>query len=156
MPVAACARFADANWAGVGSMPTGLAPRLASHAEMYAVPQPSSITSKPSTMPSGEFREASLTLKTPLVIYSSRHSLSARSSVCSAFIRVQALMLPATASGSGVVRQLVTLGWLHPGSVAARSLCRWYRDEGAVLTYRGGSTSSMPIATTPRASRSGG
>ena len=45
---AASAR-AVSSCAGVTSTPTGRAPRRASHAEKYAVPQPSSITSLPST-----------------------------------------------------------------------------------------------------------
>ena len=53
--------------AGVTSTPTGLAPRRASQAETYAVPQPSSTTSRPSTSPRLP-REASGTPKTPHVI----------------------------------------------------------------------------------------
>ncbi len=44
-------RRAVASWAGVMSTPTGRAPRFASHAEKYAVPQPSSTTSRPLTSP---------------------------------------------------------------------------------------------------------
>jgi hypothetical protein len=40
-----------ASWAGVTSTSTGRAPCLASHAEKYAVPHPSSTTSKPETSP---------------------------------------------------------------------------------------------------------
>ena len=41
----------SSSCAGVGSTPTTRAPRLASHAEKYAVPQPSSTTSRPRTSP---------------------------------------------------------------------------------------------------------
>ena len=44
-------RRALSSCAGVMSTPTGRAPALASHAETYAVPQPSSTTSRPSTSP---------------------------------------------------------------------------------------------------------
>ena len=49
IPVSGCIRRAVSSCAGVGSTPTGRAPRRASHAEKYAVPQPSSTTSSPST-----------------------------------------------------------------------------------------------------------
>ena len=48
-PNSACIRRAVSSWAGVMSIPTGRAPRRASQAEMYAVPQPSSIVSIPAT-----------------------------------------------------------------------------------------------------------
>ena len=51
MPVSAMARRAVSSCAGVMSTPTGRAPRIASRAEKYAVPQPSSTTSTPSTSP---------------------------------------------------------------------------------------------------------
>ena len=56
---------------GVTSTPTGRAPCRASHAEKYAVPQPSSTTSSPSTSPSTPSR-ARGTPNTPHVISSSR------------------------------------------------------------------------------------
>ena len=46
-----CTRRAVSSCAGVTSTPTGRAPRLASQAEKYAVPQPSSTTSSPTTSP---------------------------------------------------------------------------------------------------------
>ena len=66
-PVRSCMRRAVASWAGVGSTPTGRAPRIASCAEKYAVPQPSSMTSRPDTSPSGEPMASSRTPKTPQV-----------------------------------------------------------------------------------------
>ena len=50
---------AVSSWAGVTSTPTGRAPRRASQAETYAVPQPSSTTSSPST-DSGSTRDLRL------------------------------------------------------------------------------------------------
>ena len=50
-PVSRCSRRAVSSCAGVGSTPTTRAPRRASQAEKYAVPQPSSTMSSPSTSP---------------------------------------------------------------------------------------------------------
>ena len=49
MPNRACIWRAVASCSGELSMPTGRAPRRASQAETYAVPQPSSTTSSPAT-----------------------------------------------------------------------------------------------------------
>src|SRR4051812_30051316 len=51
IPDSAMQRRAVSSWAGVMSTPTGRAPSLASQAETYAVPQPSSTASSPSTSP---------------------------------------------------------------------------------------------------------
>src|SRR5262249_5149478 len=58
-----------ASWAGVTSTPVGRAPRRASQAEKYAVPQPSSTTSRPQTSPSTP-SSCSGTLKLPQVMSS--------------------------------------------------------------------------------------
>ena len=57
-PCSAWSARAVSSWAGVMSTPTGRAPRRASHAETYAVPQPSSIVSRPAT--SGRIRSLRL------------------------------------------------------------------------------------------------
>jgi len=62
-------RRAVASCAGVGSTPTGRAPRFASHAEKYAVPQPSSTTSSPATSPSEPMSSSGIE-KTPQKILS--------------------------------------------------------------------------------------
>ena len=51
MPVSRWSRRAVSSCAGVTSIPTGRAPRRASHEEKYAVPHPSSTTSRPATSP---------------------------------------------------------------------------------------------------------
>ena len=67
MPNRSWQRRADSSWAGVTSTPIGRAPRRASQAEKYAVPQPSSTTSKPRTSPSTSSC-CSGTLKMPQVM----------------------------------------------------------------------------------------
>ncbi len=49
-PKRSCMRRAVASCAAELSIPTGWAPRRASHAETYAVPQPSSIASRPASV----------------------------------------------------------------------------------------------------------
>ena len=80
MPVFACMRRAVSSCAGVMSTPTGRAPSFASHAEKYAVPQPSSTTSSPATSPR-TFSSDSSTPQTPHEISSSAQFVSAFSSV---------------------------------------------------------------------------
>ena len=80
MPVFAIMRRAVASCAGVMSTPTGRAPRFASQAEKYAVPQPSSTTSSPATSPS-TFSSDSSTAQMPHEISSSAQLVSAFSSV---------------------------------------------------------------------------
>ena len=73
----ACIRRAVASCASELSMPTGLAPRRASQAETYAVPQPSSITSIPAASSGNIPTSASGTLQIPQVGSSSCQFLSA-------------------------------------------------------------------------------
>src|SRR5438067_124487 len=99
MPVSRCMRRAVANCAGVGSMPTGRAPRFAIHAEKYAVPHPSSTTSRPSSF--GKTRSSDSGMRQiPHVISSCAHDSAARASVYSAFARVQLATFCATYSGN--------------------------------------------------------
>ena len=88
MPNSAWQRRAVASCAGVTSTPTGRAPRRASQAETYAVPQPSSITSRPATSPS-EPSDDSGTPKTPQVISAAAQLSLAFASVYAAFASVQ-------------------------------------------------------------------
>src|SRR2546421_1293340 len=99
MRVSRCMRRAVANCAGVGSMPTGRAPRFAIHAEKYAVPHPSSTTSRPSSF--GKTRSSDSGMRQiPHVISSCAHDSAARASVYSAFARVQLATFCATYSGN--------------------------------------------------------
>ena len=78
-PKRSCISRAVASWAGVTSTPTGRAPRRASQAETYAVPQPSSTTSRPSTE-SGSTRASDSGMpQTPQVISSEAHARGASS-----------------------------------------------------------------------------
>ncbi len=88
MPCSACRRRAVASCCSELSMPTGRAPRRASHAETYAVPQPSSIASLPvrssgsrwssasgmSQMPHFSSPRDSRQLRSPFGMYSAAHS----------------------------------------------------------------------------------
>src|SRR4051794_10283317 len=99
-PVCACMRRAVSSCAGVGSTPTGRAPCFASRAEKYAVPQPSSTTSRPSTSPSTP-RLASGIPKTPQLISSAAQDRRAEESVYSAFDFVHCATLAAIESAAG-------------------------------------------------------
>ncbi|OLD98829.1 MAG: hypothetical protein AUG91_08245 [Actinobacteria bacterium 13_1_20CM_4_69_9] len=87
-PVCPCMRRAVSSCAGVGSTPTTRAPRRASQAEKYAVPQPSSTMSRPSTSPR-RFSSHSGFCQMPQLISSAAHDRSACASVYSALARVQ-------------------------------------------------------------------
>ena len=91
-PVSCWQRRAVASWAGVTSTPMGRAPRRASQAETYAVPQPSSTTSSPLRSPSVP-RPSSRTPHTPQVISCSAHFRAAFASVYAAFACVQSSRL---------------------------------------------------------------
>src|SRR2546423_4074659 len=88
MPVSAISRRAVASCAGVMSTPTGRAPCFASHAEKYAVPQPSSTTSSRATSPS-TCRSDSSIAQMPQWISSSAQFVDAESFVCSRLIWAQ-------------------------------------------------------------------
>src|SRR4051812_8166135 len=88
IPVSAIIRRAVASCAGVTSTPTGRAPRLASQAEKYAVPQPSSTTSSPLTSPRTFSSDSSIP-QMPHEISSSAQFVRAFSSAYSAFACVQ-------------------------------------------------------------------
>ena len=92
IPVSAIIRRAVSSCAGVMSTPIGLAPSLASHAEKYAVPQPSSTTSRPSTSPSTLSSDSSIA-QMPHEISSSAQLVVAFSFVYSAFACVQSSRL---------------------------------------------------------------
>src|SRR5437016_6990113 len=95
-------RRAVSSWAGVMSTPTTRrALRFFNHAPKYAVPQPSSTTSLPSTSGKTPISRSGV-LKTPQVISSWAHASRARASVYSAFERVQLSRLTATYSGSAI------------------------------------------------------
>jgi hypothetical protein len=83
---------------GVGSTPTGRAPRLASQAEKYAVPQPSSTTSRPATSPITPSWDSGIS-KIPQSISSFPQARRAVSPVCSAFAFVQISTFRGTYSG---------------------------------------------------------
>src|SRR4051794_18043930 len=99
-PVCACMRRAVSSCAGVGSTPTGRAPRRASRAEKYAVPQPSSTTSRPSTSPRQAICDSGMP-KTPQRISPSLQCRSADGPVNSAFVSVHCATLAATESCEG-------------------------------------------------------
>src|SRR5439155_1859651 len=98
IPVSRCSLRAVASCAGVGSTPTTRAPRRASQAEKYAVPQPSSTTSRPLTSPR-RFSCDSGVSKTPQLISSLAQARDAEASVYSVFTRVQFAMFCRTYSG---------------------------------------------------------
>src|SRR5664279_5767676 len=79
------------------SPPIGRAPRLASQAEKYAVPQPSSTTSRPVTSPSTFSSDSSID-QMPQWIESRAQLSAARSSVYSAFDWVQSAAFFAASS----------------------------------------------------------
>ena len=83
-PCSACIRRAVSSCAGVTSTPTGRAPPRASHAETYAVPQPSSTTSRPDTSPSVSSERSGIA-HFPHLISSDAHAPRACASVYSAF-----------------------------------------------------------------------
>src|SRR5438874_4873580 len=97
IPVSRISRRAVSSCAGVTSTPTGRAPRFASHAEKYAVPQPSSTTSRPATSPS-RFSSDSSIPQMPQLISSSAQLSDARSSVNSRFDSVQSARFLAASS----------------------------------------------------------
>src|SRR5256714_2573618 len=99
MPVSAMQRRAVSSCAGVGSTPTGRAPRFASHAETYAVPHPSSTTSRPFTSGSAPTCDSGMP-HVPQSISACSHFPIACWSVYSRFERVQSSRLTATESGS--------------------------------------------------------
>src|SRR4051812_25626624 len=101
MPVLAIIRRAVSSCAGVTSTPTGRAPFFASQAEKYAVPQPSSTTSLPSTSPR-TFRSDSSIPQMPHEISSSAQFVSAFSSVYSAFAFVQRVTFFAASSDEAI------------------------------------------------------
>ena len=90
-------RRAVASWAGVRSTPVGRAPRRASQEEKYAVPQPSSITSRPATSPSTPSC-CSGTLKIPQVMSPAAQARTACSSPYSRFARVHSSRLAAVSA----------------------------------------------------------
>ncbi len=94
-PVSTMQRRAVSSCAGVTSTPTGRAPCFASHAEKYAVPQPSSITSRPPTSPSTPSSRSG-TPNMPHVNSSFAHAREASMSVYSAFDCVQSARFSAT------------------------------------------------------------
>src|SRR6476469_7445932 len=99
-PVCACMRRAVASCAGVGSTPTGRAPSRASRAEKYAVPQPSSTTSRPSTSPRQPICDSGMP-KTPHWISPSLQCRSADGSVNSEFVFVHCATFAARESCEG-------------------------------------------------------
>src|SRR6266545_3832323 len=98
IPVSRMRRLAVSSCAGVGSTPTTLAPRRASHAEKYAVPHPSSTTSRPLTSPR-RFSSDSGVSNTPHLISSCAQARAAEASVYSVFARVQFATFCRTYSG---------------------------------------------------------
>src|SRR4051812_23210631 len=96
IPVSCCIRRAVSSCAGVGSTPTGRAPARARVAEKYAVPQPSSTTSSPATLPS----HSSRTRNTPHSSVSAAHAFRAFASVNSRFVSVHCATFAATRSAS--------------------------------------------------------
>src|SRR5919106_2744357 len=100
-PVSVCNRRAVSSCAGVTSTPTGRAPFRANHADTYAVPHPSSTTSKPRTSPRTP-TSLSGTPNAPHVISSRSHASRAAASVYSAFVTVQTSRLRRACSGSSI------------------------------------------------------
>ena len=91
---------AVASWFSDTSIPTGRAPRRASHADTYAVPHPSSTTSLPSTSGSAP-TSASGTPQMPQLIVSVAHWRSA-SATSSTALTFQASRLTRACSGSSM------------------------------------------------------
>jgi hypothetical protein len=86
----------------VTSTPAGRAPRRASQAEKYAVPQPSSTASRPRTSP-GTPSCCPGTLKMPQVMSAAARARTACSSAYSLFARVHSFRLAATSSAPAPV-----------------------------------------------------
>src|SRR5437588_5592965 len=118
IPVSRCMRRAVSSWAGVGPTPTGRAPRFASQAEKYAVPQPSSTTSRPATSPMQPMVD-SWTPKTPQEISLLLHWRGAAAAVCSSFAFVQAATLPGSDSGELIAEPERDLARCRLGRVGA-------------------------------------
>src|SRR5579859_2146008 len=120
MPVSRIIRRAVSSCAGVGSTPTTRAPRFASLADRYAVPHPSSTTSRPATLPRTPTVDSGMP-KTPNVMSSRDHARAAAASVYSAFAFVQLATLPASDSGELIAeperdlarRRLGRIGAVH-------------------------------------------
>jgi hypothetical protein len=106
-------RRAVESWAGVRSTPVGRAPRLASQAEKYAVPQPSSTTSRPATSPSTPSC-CSGTLNTPHVMSSAAQARSACSSSYSRFARVHRSRLAAVSAAVSLALAILPRLSRHP------------------------------------------
>src|SRR5918912_168929 len=135
-PVFAIIRRAVSSCAGVMSTPVTRAPRFASQAPKYAVPQPSSITSFPETSPSAPISDSGPE-NIPHSISSRLHASGALPSVYSALAFVHASRLRSASSACLIGEPQLDLALRRLGGIGAVHEVVGHR-EGEVAADRPG------------------